>query len=70
MRILKRLPLIAALGGAAVLAMAAPALAAAPAQLSTTLTPDCLPEAQFAALLPVVGIGAVMLLRRRHSRTD
>ncbi len=69
MRIWRRLPLVAALGVAATLAAAAPALAAAP---STTLTKNCnqLPEVPYAALVPLAGIGAVVLLRRRHARSQ
>ncbi len=67
MRIWSRLPLVAVLGAAATLAMATPAMAAAS---PTSLSNNCnqLPEVPYAALVPVAGIGAVMLLRRLHAR--
>ncbi len=73
MRILRRLSVIAALAAAAALALAAPAFAAGSEQQATTIENhwrNQMPEVPYAALLPVVGLGAVVLLRRRRARVD
>jgi len=68
MRLLKRLPIMAAATAVGTLIAAVPAFAAGKGVVP--LTPDCLPEVPYAALLPVVAVGAILLMRRRTHRTE
>ena len=69
MRIWTRVPLVLAIGVGTVVATAAPALAAAPVHAILPACHNQLPEVPYAALVPFVGIAAVLLIRRRHARS-
>ena len=72
MRISTRLPVIAVLTALAALALAAPAFAAGPGQQTGVIQNhwhrNQMPEVPYAALLPLAGVGAVVLLRRRRAK--
>lgn len=64
----------AALGIITALAVAAPALAAGPVQTNShhqkPPPKNNMPEVPYAALLPMAGVGATVLLLRRRARVD